>query len=147
MHLFIAAALKDLKQQKLSFAFPAMSKGYPEHTTLRQLQREYGKHHAALLDQITADACNNNLKADRTIASLIGLANAIEISPDIYQRAERRHARGNPPGKAGSLGDAINWEALLEAVPKAEPLHFITDDNDYAPSLVEDRFHPFLAYD
>src|SRR5271157_154690 len=106
----IAAALKDLKEQKLSFAFPAMSKGYPEHVTLRNLQRDYSKHHAALLDLITADACNSNLKADKTIGSLIELAKPIEISDTIYQLAQRRHARGNPPGKPGSLGDAINWE-------------------------------------
>jgi hypothetical protein len=91
--------------------------------TIRQLQREYGKHHAALIDQITTDACNSKLKADITIGSLIELAKAIDITPAIYQRAEQRHARGNPPGKANSLGDAINWEALLDALPKAEPLH------------------------
>jgi hypothetical protein len=145
--IVIAAALKDLKEQKLSFAFPAMSKGYTEHETLRQLQRDYGKHHSALIEQITADACNSNLKADKTIRSLIDLAKPIEISDAIYQRAERRHARGNPPGKAASLGDAINWEALLAAVPRSEALHFITDDNDYASLLVKDRFHPFLAHD
>jgi hypothetical protein len=40
--------------------------------------------------------------------------------------------RGNPPGKEGSLGDRINWEILLEKVPKGEDVHIISRDKDFA---------------
>jgi hypothetical protein len=56
----IAAALKELRQQRLSCKFPAMSKGYGEHDLLRKLQGEYGKHLAKLIEQISEDAINNN---------------------------------------------------------------------------------------
>jgi PIN domain len=39
----IAAAIKDLKEQRLDFQFPAMSKDYAEHDELRRLQREYSR--------------------------------------------------------------------------------------------------------
>ena len=114
---------------------------------MRNLQREYSKHHARLVESITQDATNNTLKADKIIRSLIDLGTRIEISDDIYRRAQQRHERGNPPGKPGSLGDAINWEALLSAVPQSEPFFIITDDNDYASVLIKGKFNPFLQYE
>jgi hypothetical protein len=143
----IAAAIKDLKEQRLDFQFPAMSKDYAEYDPLRNLQREYSKHHSRLVEQITQDAADRNLKADKTIRSLIDLGQRIEITEDIYRRAKQRHERGNPPGKAGSLGDAINWEALLSAVPQADPFYIITDDNDYSSVLNKVKFNPFLAHE
>jgi hypothetical protein len=51
---------------------------------------------------------------------------------------------GNPPGKKGSLGDAINWEALLENVPDGEDLYLIADDRDYFSVLDENKPREFL---
>ena len=143
----IATALKDLREQRLNFQFPAMCKGYPDHDLLRDLQRDYGTHHARLVEQITKDARDKNLKADKTIRSLIDQAEAIEITDAIYCRAKQRHERGNPPGKPGSLGDAINWEALLAAIPKSESFYIITYDNDYSSILAKDSFNPFLLHE
>ncbi len=52
---------------------------------------------------------------------------------------------GNPPGKEGSLGDAISWEALLKSVPSGEDLYFIADDRDYVSVLDENKFKQFLT--
>ena len=51
---------------------------------------------------------------------------------------------GNPPGKRGSLGDALNWEALLQSVPDGEDLYFISDDKDFASPIDRDAFNAFL---
>jgi hypothetical protein len=52
---------------------------------------------------------------------------------------------GNPPGKQGSLGDAINWEALLAEVPDGEDLYLIADDRDYLSVLNENKPKEFLV--
>jgi hypothetical protein len=54
---------------------------------------------------------------------------------------------GNPPGKNNSLGDAINWECLLDETPAGEDLFFITGDKDYCSALNEDEFSDFLLND
>ena len=50
----------------------------------------------------------------------------------------------NPPGKDGSLGDAINWECLLENVPMGEDLYLVADDKDYYSILDENILKEFL---
>jgi len=52
--------------------------------------------------------------------------------------------RGNPPGKDGSLGDAINWETLLKKMPNQE-LFLITDDKDYISQVGDSRLAQFLT--
>jgi hypothetical protein len=52
---------------------------------------------------------------------------------------------GNPPGKNGSLGDAINWEAILETATEKQDLYFVGGDKDYCSALGDDRFNDFLA--
>jgi hypothetical protein len=128
----------------LSFAYPAICKDYDEHDLLRKLQKEYGKHHAVLLEKLRTDAAERNLKADRTIQSLLSLAETIKCNDAIYNRAKQRHERGNPPGKANTLGDEINWESLLADIPKGEALHVITDDGDFYSVLDSDQFNSFL---
>jgi hypothetical protein len=54
---------------------------------------------------------------------------------------------GNPPGKNNSLGDAINWECLLDETPAREDLFFITGDKDYCSAINEDEFSDFLLND
>ena len=55
-----------------------------------------------------------------------------------------RMAIGNPPGKNGSIGDAINWTILFQSVPEGEDLHVISEDGDYYSAINEDAAHPFL---
>jgi len=53
---------------------------------------------------------------------------------------------GNPPGKkkGATIGDEVNWEALLEEVPNGADLHFVSSDSDYAAAMDPYRFDPFL---
>lgn len=139
----IADALKRLREQKLNLQFPQLSKGYAGYNKLRSLQKEYEKEHQGLLDALHSDAKSNKLKADKTIHSLFKLAKKIDID-EVVSAAKLRVERGNPPGKSGSLGDAINWEALTKSVKDGEDIYFITDDKDYSSALGEDEFNEFL---
>lgn len=137
----IADALKGLKEQRLSLQFPQICKDYPE---LRKPQKIYEECHATLLEKVSSDAAQATLKADAIINELFGKATRIETSSEFVEKAKHRFNVGNPPGKDGSLGDAISWEALLECVPATVDLHFITDDRDYVSVLDENRFKEFL---
>lgn len=140
----IADSLKRLQQQKLNLQFPQICKDYEEYTLLRNLQKEYDKNHAALLKRIAEDVGSESLKADTTIRELFELGNLIRTSEQLISRSRNRVDMGNPPGKKGSLGDAINWEALLAEVVEGENLFFITDDHDYCSPLDDNLFDAYL---
>ena len=78
------------------------------------------------------------------IEELFAKAHLIETSDDLIEKSKLRVSIGNPPGKNGSLGDAINWEALLETIPKGEDLYLIADDRDYFSALDEHKPKEFL---
>lgn len=140
----IAAALKSLKEQKLNLQFPALCKDYEEYSTLRELQRDFEKQHSSLMKQISADIKSNSLKADKVIKQLFEKANNIETKEEVLIKASMRMDIGNPPGKKGSLGDAINWETLLAEVPNKEDLYLIADDRDYFSIIDNHRPKEFL---
>ncbi|MDZ4158180.1 MAG: PIN domain-containing protein, partial [Anaerolineaceae bacterium] len=141
----IADALKQLREQKLDLRFPQFCKEYDEFENLRQLQRSYSKVHAELIQKAIDDIQSQALKADRVIRDLF--KNGVEIPVDvaIKELARTRMDVGNPPGKNGSLGDALNWEVLLQNVPNGEPLYFITDDKDYASPIDSNIFNAYLS--
>jgi hypothetical protein len=141
----IADALKKLKEQRLNLQFPQISKDYGEYITLRKLQKDYETQHAALLQKLDSAIDDHSLKADVIIAQLFKLAIPIDCGDALIQKARTRFDLGSPPGKAGSLGDALNWEALMAGVPETVALHFISDDKDYCSALDEDSFNGFLS--
>lgn len=140
----IADALKRLREHKFGIQYPQFCRDYPEYTELRKLEAELQKKFSALLESASKDIENNALKADTSIRQLIKASNRLDTTPEHITKAQLRMDLGNPPGKNGSLGDAINWEALLERVPPDQDLVFISADRDYASPLNEDAFHSFL---
>jgi len=140
----LADALKGFKEQRLKLQFPQICKDYSEYNTLRDIQRSYEDCHAALLDKISKDVAGASLKADATISGLFAKATKLPSLPALIARAKLRFEIGNPPGKDRSLGDAINWEALLEHVPQSADLHLVSDDRDYVSALDENQLKEFL---
>jgi hypothetical protein len=140
----IADAVKRLTDQRLNLQFPQLCKDYAEYNELRELQRSYESAHSSLLEKIGRDVAEQTLKADKTIQELFTKATIIETTDTLVERARLRIQVGNPPGKEGSLGDAISWEALLSEVSEKDELFFITDDRDYVSVLNENEFNGFL---
>lgn len=141
----IADAIKRLKEQKLNLQFPQICKDYPEYASLRELQKSYDEKHSALLMKLSTDIAAKNLKADATIEELFSAATRLSTNERIVDRARLRLEVGNPPGKDGSLGDAINWELLLEKAPAEQDLYFVTEDRDYCSALDDNLFKDFLV--
>ena len=140
----IADAIKRLRDQRLNLQFPQIAKDYPEYTALRDLQRQYERNHAELIRKITDDVKQISLNADELIRELFNNSTLIPTSDELLRRAKDRVDIGNPPGKRGSLGDAINWEAILETVLPGDDLYFVTDDKDYYSPVDDREFNSYL---
>jgi hypothetical protein len=140
----IADALRKFKEQRLSLQFPQICKDYPEYGKLRDLQKQYETTHSSLLNSLNEHIRANSLKADQIIEQLFTLGEPIASGETIIGKARLRLDLGNPPGKNDSLGDAVNWEGLLAAVPEKSDLHFISGDRDYCSALDEEEFSQFL---
>ncbi|MEB1204426.1 hypothetical protein VDQ63_21270, partial [Xanthomonas campestris pv. campestris] len=98
----------------------------------------------AILKKVDVAVVENGLLTDALIKDIFDKIHPIPDTPDLYAKSQMRMALGNPPGKNGSIGDAVNWLALLEAVPVGENLHVISEDGDFYSTLDENRPHPFL---
>jgi predicted nucleic acid-binding protein len=140
----IDGAIKSLRTQTFNPQFPQLCEDYPEVELLRESLKQYEQIHVTLINNIIADIKAKNLKADRIVRLLFSSGKKLVANLDILDRARFRMGVGNPPGKNNSLGDAINWECLLENTPAGEDLYFITGDKDFASALNEDEFSDFL---
>jgi hypothetical protein len=140
----IDSAIKSLRTQTFNPQFPQLCEDYSEIDSLRDSLKYYEQAHAALVNKILVDIKIKNLKADLIIQSLFKLGKQLKPKNIVLDRARFRMGVGNPPGKNNSLGDAINWECLLDETPAGEDLYFITGDKDYCSALNDDEFSDFL---
>jgi predicted nucleic acid-binding protein len=140
----IADAMKRITDQKLGFTFPQVSRNYPEYKEIRKHQQEYERYHALLIDQIRRDAAARTLKADLLFNELFEISEDLPLTTEIITSASLRMNLGNPPGKNGTLGDAVNWETLLARVPKKEPLYFVSEDKHYCSPLFPGAMNSYL---
>jgi hypothetical protein len=142
----IAESRRDMKSQRLDMKLPRLCDPYEEMGELRRLAREYSQLHASLVSRIEEDARTQALAADHLVARFFEGATRIDVTPEIIERAGTRIELGNPPGKRGSIGDAVNWEALLEYRP-ADQLFFVTDDVDFYSPLDSGRAQEYLVHE
>jgi hypothetical protein len=141
----IKDAMNAFNKPKLTISFPAFCKSYPEYTELQSMLKEASAKQTQLFNKAMDDVNAVKLKADTVIAELFSSAKLIATNDIIYTKALKRFRMGNPPGKkGGTIGDEVNWEALLEEVPNGEDLYFVSSDSDYAAAIDPDKFNPFL---
>lgn len=141
----IADALKRFKEQRIVLQFPQMCKDFEEYEPMRKLQEQHAKLHSSLIHNLQLKIEAHTLEADQLISKLFGAATTVGFSSELFERAKVRVALGNPPGKNGSIGDAVNWEALLAEVPDNEDLFLVSDDKDYASQLNDQLLKEFLV--
>jgi len=140
----IADAIKTLSEQKIPDSFPQMCKDYPEYKTLKDSIAAFQDAKAKIMKKLQKDVNEKTLKADQIISELFKSATKIPQSPSIIKSAKDRFDLGNPPGKKGSYGDAINWTSLLEKVPDGEELHIVARDKDYISAIDGTSLSEFL---
>lgn len=90
------------------------------------------------------DIENQKLAADLLLQKLFGLATKLARTRQLIESARQRVELGNPPGKRGSIGDALNWEALLSEVSTGDRISLISGDSYFASPLSKDQLRDFL---
>ncbi|MBM3344648.1 MAG: hypothetical protein FJY56_21440 [Betaproteobacteria bacterium] len=141
----IKDALKRFKEIKYTAQLPSFMKAYEEYNSIRRLAGELQGLVKGISEKVDADIVAKRLVADQLFSDIFARAKIIPTTPELFSAASMRLALGNPPGKNGSIGDAINWTILLRTVPDGEPLHVISEDGDFYSTLNEDQAHPFLT--
>lgn len=140
----IKGALKRFKEVKFVAQLPSFMKGYEEYADIQRLSGFLQNKQRAILEKVDADITAKSLLADQLIGDIFQRSEINNTTREIYKKATMRMAIGNPPGKDGSIGDAINWIMLLESVPNGDDLHIISEDGDFYSTLNEDAANPFL---
>jgi len=126
-----------------NFTIPRLASQYSQEVNqLQQLFNDFKKDYEALRDKIINDAKGYKLQADSLVGALF--CQPVTLSDEVYTNAQKRFARGDPPGKQGSLGDALHWEHLLKAIPDGENLIFITNDGDWISFFDSSKMSQFL---
>jgi len=131
-----------VKELNTTISIPKLFSGHKDYKQIRKQAAMIKTEVERVKDETLVAAKDGKLKADGIIARLF--ENAIKIDADIVLKAKRRMAVGNPPGKNGSIGDAINWELLLQTVPADADLHIVSQDGDFSSALDKDKLNSFL---
>ena len=140
----IKDALRRFKEVKFVAQLPSFMKGYEEYADIQRLCGFLQNKQRTILEKVDADITAKSLLADQLIGDIFQRSEINNTTREIYEKATMRMDIGNPPGKDGSIGDAINWVMLLESVPNGDDLHIISEDGDFYSTLNEDAANPFL---
>jgi predicted nucleic acid-binding protein len=142
----IADAMKNFRDSKAAAKIPNIIRAYPESKDLREAVDKVNAIVRQLGEKANADIEADSLKADEVVRELFSVIKVGEITSEIVQRARLRSDIGNPPGKRDSIGDAINWEWLLEQDVDFwdRELVLISADGDYESELTKGKPKEFL---
>ena len=140
----IAESMKYLEKIHQSSPIPNLVKPYPQAANLREAMAVVSKTVKALEVVVRDDVAKHALKADAVVTELFKKFKAGPISNVVLTKARSRVEFGRPPGKAGKVGDAVNWEWLLENAPANEPLHIISHDGDFESVVYPSEVKEYL---
>jgi hypothetical protein len=138
-------SIKHFKETKAITKMPNIVRSYSDRASdLRQATDRVNELVKEITQIVDQESKSNQLKADSIINELFSKVKPEPFSDDIFLKAKRRKELGNPPGKANSLGDAVNWEWLLSVVPPSSTLILLTADGDFESELVDSAPKEYL---
>ncbi|WP_170441619.1 PIN domain-containing protein [Ruegeria arenilitoris] len=138
----IEKSLKSLSELRMPEA-PTVAKALASNSSYEEARKTLKIAHDKLLNEIREQAFQKSLSADDLLSDYFKDATRIEVTPELVQAARLRVDLGNPPGKKGSLGDAVNWEAIL-SLPHNHPVVIVSDDVDYRDRLKPGSLNEYL---
>ncbi len=140
-----AKVLDSLKRfREFTISFPTFTKSYRVYKDFYKQYMELKAVHTKWLKKIETDIRELTLPADKAIKDFFTEETLYPCDDTVIKKGKQRYDIGNPPGKDGKYGDAINWECLLENIPDGEDLYFISNDKDYSSPINDDQFNLFL---
>ena len=139
----VAHLIKPVRDGRVQVPSPPFLATNQQADALKKALTEAQKAHSKLLEELDDSARDGTFPADARIGTLFKKAQKIS-EPNAFALASQRKALGRPPGKGGSLGDAVNWETLLRHVPRGQDLCFVTADGDFASPLEGSRLDEYL---
>lgn len=141
----IADALKTFLSEKPNSGIPHVVRGYAECDEFMQALKQVDSSREKLMEKVRKDIADKSLYADKLISEIFAKSTRIKFTEQHFNAAKRRADLRTPPGKNNSLGDAINWEGLLEKIPEDQNICLISEDGDFASPLEPDRLSDFLS--
>lgn len=139
----VSKSLSVFEELKIP-AIPAMAKGIAEMEDFVKARKVMSASHKALAKALRDSAKGLTLDADTAVQKLFETSTLVETTKENVQNAQLRLDCGNPPGKKGSLGDAINWESLLSLPDFHDELILVTQDRDFRDQLDVTKINSFL---
>lgn len=140
----IIDSFKKFREIKISLQFPSYCKKYDQYTPMQKWLEQLKESHREMTNDIQQDIDDHKLPADSLIQQLFSLATRVDNTEQCIDHARLRVELGNPPGKKGSLGDAVIWETLLAKVRRGDSLCIVSDDVDFRSPLNKDSLNEFL---
>lgn len=149
--------LKRNRESKLQVAMSEFKKaqlstGVPHHMRGSEAARQYDdavksaeQAKKLLIANAIALALSDELEVDQKLSRLFEKATRYAEDDGLYKKALVRMNKGNPPGKAQSIGDRYIWETLLAQAPNGD-LFIVSKDGDYASPLTMDKNTRPLAF-
>lgn len=135
----VAESMKALRGMRPNDGIPHMARNLPQSAALLTARREYGEQLNTVEERLRSEFAEGSLAADSVLNELMEIAEEIPTTDELLVAARARTDIGDPPGKRGSLGDAINWESLLASCQGGNDLYFVTDDADYVSKVDRDN--------
>lgn len=140
----IAEGYTPLKKLNFGQEFPNYCSDYQELELIKSALKEANFKKSQMIDKINENIKERTLRADILIRDLLACGQEIEIDENTILEAQRRTLLGNPPGKNGSIGDAIHWLTLLDGTNNGD-LHLVTLDSDFSSKLNSNVIAEFLS--
>lgn len=143
----IADALRRFRETKAEAQIPNIVRSYAEVVELRAAVERVKELVRVLSERLNKDIAGDALQADTVIQDLLSAFPVHPIPAEVVDRARRRMEIGSPPGKRDSLGDAINWEWLLDRGGDfgSESLVLVSSDGDFESELTKGRPREYLS--
>ena len=140
----VKESIELFDKSKASSSLPNMTRTHERISELRSIQEAFNQLVKDIKADVMLQAIDGKLKADELIEVLFDQFIDSLINEEVIKKAKNRHEIGNPPGKKDGLGDAINWEWLLDSVPDHEDLNIVSGDGDFESELNPGFIKDFL---
>ncbi|EHU9474394.1 DUF4935 domain-containing protein [Vibrio parahaemolyticus] len=142
----IGRLTKDFKKN-VTLQIPQLVLADEKSPELIEIQKQLNKTKSEIARNLEDKILSETLDADIAVKEIFEASNRLDNTDKLVAKSITRFDLGNPPGKNGSYGDAVNWESLLENLPDDEDLYVISNDGDYYSPVDTNTINEYLSHE